>query len=385
MTRHSSTTTAGRRSGPSPVDGNRWPRPCDAKPFRAAAIGQVHLAGLDDGRATRSVRLLLQGLLVYGDAQLDRDSNIVHLDPCRFHARLPQRDALVDEVGVLHVVETVLKAMWREHLEEAKRTLAGEVFVTRFFNAAATWGAGDLFADVGLLPGRVFARITGYPIQEGHGRAAYLQALPGLLRREQFASGQLRAVVLPEPQTDNFAYWMFARTQGLFVLTRSWGLAEGHWLWDYVPALDAQPAEVEILDERARAMLSGQWIAPEVILCRGYRVRIPGHDDAELTEQAMAWRGRHGGEALIIVPDGEHRGDAVAQCSSYIGDDDRPHPELAAQDCDALADLIRRLRALGDACRFLPAPGDAQRPIDPERRQAPSERWRSRTSRPSAV
>ena len=373
--------------GPIAVGVNPLPRPLalDAKPYRATAIGQVHVAGLDDGHATASVLLVLQGLLVYGDAQLDRDGNIVHLDPRRFHARLPRRDALIDEAGVLHLVEAVLKATWRARLEEAKRMLPGEVFVMRFFNAAATWGAGDLFADVGLLPGRLFARITGYPIQEGYGPATYLQALPGLVRREQFASGQLRAVMLPETRTDSFAYWMFARAKGLLVLTRSWGLAEGHWLWDYVPTLDTQAVEVEILGEHARATLSGQWIAPQVVLCRAYRVRISGHDVAELTEQAMAWRGKHGREALIIVPDGEHGGAAVAQCSSYIDEDDRAYPELAAQDCDALADLIRRLRAQGDACRFLPAPRRAWRAIDPEERPVPGRGWQSGTPRSSGV
>jgi hypothetical protein len=347
------------------------PRPLalDARPYKTTTIGQVHVAGLDDGKAAASILLVLHGLLVYGDARLDGDGNVVHLDPRRFHARLPERDTLVDEAGTLRAAEAVLKALWRARLEEAKRTLPGDVFVTRFFAAAATWGADDLLVGVPSLPGRLFARITGYPIQEGYGTAQYLQALPGLVRREQFASGQLRAVMLPEARSDNFAYWMFARANELLVLTCTWGLAAGHWLWDYVPDLDARPVEVEILGEHARAALAGQRVAPDVILCRAYRVRIAGFEAAEFTAQAMAWRGGDGAQALILVPDGEHGGAAVEQCSSYVDEDDRPCPELAARDRDALAGLIRRLRAQGDGCQLLPAPRRAA--LDPDNRQGP--------------
>jgi hypothetical protein len=348
-------------------NGFALPRPLavDAKAYVTTAIGQVHVAGLDDGRAAASILLMLQGQLVYGDAQLDGDGNVVHLDPRRFYARLPERDALVDEAGALRAVQAVVKAIWRARLEQAKRTLPGDVFVARFFDAAATWGADDLLADLPSLPGQLFARITGYPIQAGCGRAPYLQALPGLVRRQQFASGQLRAVMLPEAQRDSFVYWMFAWTRQLLVLTRTWGLAAGHWLWDYVPDLEARPVEVEIVGERARAPLAGQCVALDVILCRAYRVRVAGFAVAELTEQAMAWRGRRRAAAVIIVPDGEHGGAAVEQCASYIDEDDRPRPELAAQDRDALASLIRRLRAHGDGCRFLPVPPPAPPALDP--------------------
>lgn len=368
---HASAGAAGQRARPLAPD---------AKHYVATPIGQVHLAGLDDGQASASLLLLLRGSLVYGDARLDCDGNTVHLDPRRFHARLPARDALVDETGALRVVEAVLKAMWRARLEEAKRTLPDELFVTRFFNAAATWGAGDLFADVGLLPGRLLARITGYPIQEGYGPTPYLQPLSGLVRREQFASGQLQAVMLPPAQTDNFAYWMFARANGLHVLTRCWGLAEGHWLWDYVPELDAQPAEVEIVGEYARATLRGQWIAPHIILCQAYRVRIPGQGVAQLTGQAMAWPGRPGGEALIIVPEGEQSGGAVAQCSRYIDEDDRLRDDLAAHDRAALAGLIRGLRAQRDNAASAPR---AWRELDPAVEHGPG--WPSHTRCPDGV
>lgn len=322
------------------------PRPLalDGMQYQATAIGQVHLVGTEDGNAVASILLVLQGFTVYGDPRLDREANVVHLDSRQFQARFPERDVLLGEADVVRQVEAALKAMWRARLQAAKRTLDATIFVARFFAAAATWGASDLFADVPLLPGRLFARIAGYPIQEGGRRAEYLQAQGGLVRREQFASGELRAVMLPATEQGSFAYWMFAKAKGLWVLTRAWGVAEGHWLWEYVRVLDDWPAEVAIVGERGRATLEGQGVTADVVLCEAYRVRIDG-EVAELTDQALAWSGTSGQEPILVVPAGEQRGSAVRQCSSYADADGRWRGEFADQDCAALSRLIGRLRA----------------------------------------
>lgn len=333
---------------PIPVlyNGRSLARPValDAKPFAATPIGHVHLVGLEDGKAVASTLLVLQGFVVSGDPRFDREGNIVHLDPRQFLARLPDRDVLIDEADVVSQVDASLRAMWHARLEEARRTLPSEAFVVRFFDAAVMWRATDLFSDVPLLPGRLFARIVGYPIQEGYGDAQFLQALPGLVRWEQFRNGELRAVVLPETDGENFAYWMFAKAKGLVVFTRSWGVATNHWIWEHVLELENDQPEVEIVGERVRSLLEGQWIAPDVVLCEAYRVAING-EVAELTDEAMYWTGRSGDEQLVLVPDGELRGAAVEQCSPYLDDDDRWRGEFAETDRLALAALIRRLRS----------------------------------------
>jgi hypothetical protein len=327
-------------------NGAALPRPLalDAKPFAATSIGQVYLAGTEDGKAAASSLLVLQGFVVYGDPRFDRDGNVVHLDPRRFLARLPDRDVLIDEEDVVRQVDTTLRTLWRARLEEAKGMLSDEAFVARFFDAAVLWGASDLFADVPWLPGRLFARIAGYPIQEGYADARYLQALPGLVRQEQFASGALQAVALPAADAENLPLWMFAKAKGLVVLTRAWGVAENHWIWEYVREIEGYPPQVEIVGERVRAPLRGQWIAPEAVLCAAYRVRIDG-EVAEFTDQGMAWTGVRGDETLILVPDGEVSGAAVEQCSSYLDEDDRWRGEWVDADREALCALIRRLRS----------------------------------------
>jgi hypothetical protein len=333
---------------PIPVlyNGRALARPLalDTQRFVVSDIGDVHLAGTEDGKAAASTLLVLQGFVVSGDPRFDRDGNIVHLDPRQFLARLPDRDVLIDEADVVKQVDAFLKTMWRGRLEEARRTLPSEAFVVRFFDAAVMWGATDLFSDVPLLPGRLFARIVGYPIQEGYGDAQYLQALPGLVRWEQFRSGELRAVVLPATDAENLPYWMFAKAKALVVFTRSWGVADNHWIWEHVLELENDQPEVEIVGERLRTTLEGQWIAPDVVLCEAYRVGING-EVAELTDGAMYWTGRRGDEQLILVPDGELSGAAVEQCSTYLDDDDRWRGEFAEADREALVALIRRLRS----------------------------------------
>lgn len=337
---------------PLPViyNGHRLPRPLaiDALPFEATAMGAVHLAGVEDGKAVRSTLLVLQGFVVAGDPRFDRETNIVHLDARRFLARLPDRDVLLDEGAVTRQVEVALQALWRARLEEAKRTLPGERFVTRFFEVAATWGATDLFADVPYLPGRLFARIVGYPVQTEEGTRSYLEPLAGLLGWEQFRSGALRAVVLPALDAEHCAHWMFAKAKELLAFTRSWTVTEKHWIWDYVRELEGDRIEVEVVGERVRAPLPGQWIAPEVVLCTCYRIRLHG-EVAEFTDEAMYWIGQDGRDDLILVPDGEVQGVAVEQCSSFIDEDDHWHGAYAAADRDALAMLIRRLRAADPA------------------------------------
>ena len=320
------------------------PLAVDAMPFVATEIGEVHLAGTEDGKAASSTLLALQGFVVSGDPRFDRQGNVVHLDSRRFLARLPDRDVLIDEEEATRQVDVVFRAMWRTRLEEAKRTMPGEAFVTRFFDAAATWGATDLFSDVPFLPGRLFSEIVGYPVQEGYGEARYLRALPGLVRWEQFRSGELKAAVLPETDAEHFAHWMFAKAKGSLVFARSWSVAENHWIWDHVLEPEDDPADVEVVGERLRATLEGQWIAPEVVLCKCYRVHLNG-EVAELTDEAMYWTGRHGDEQLILVPDGEARGSAVEQCSSFVDEDDHWHGAYAEADREALETLIRRLRA----------------------------------------
>jgi hypothetical protein len=333
---------------PIPViyNGARLARPValDSKPFVATPIGHVHLVGTEDGKAVASTLLVLQGFAVHGDPRFDREGNIVHLDPRQFDARLPDRDVLIDEGDVVKHVDAHLKAMWRVRLEDAKRTLASDAFVARFFEAAVTWGATDLLADVPLLPGRLFARIVGFPIQEGYGDARYLQVLPGLLHQEQFRSGELKAVVLPATDVENIPYWMFAKAKGFVVLTRAWGVADNHWIWEHVLELENHPPKVEIIGERLRSTLDGQWVTPDVVLCEAYRVGIDG-DVVELTDEAMVWTGVSGDEQLVLVPDGELSGAAVEQCSSYLDEDDRWRGDFADHDREALASLIRRLRS----------------------------------------
>ena len=343
---------------PIPViyNGRTLARPLavDAMPFASTDIGDVHLAGTEDGQAARSTVLVLQGFVVSGDPRFDRGSNVVHLDPRRFLARLPDRDVLIDEDDAVRQVDATLKAMWRTRLAQAKREMSGEAFVTRFFDAAAAWGATELFSDVPFLPGRLFAKIVGYPVQQGYADARYLQALPGLVRWEQFRSGELKPAVLPETDAENFPHWMFAKAKGYVVFTRSWIVCENHWIWDHVRELEDDHADVEIVGEHLRAALEGQWIAPEVVLCTCYRIRVNG-EVAELNDEAMYWTGRHREEQLILVPDGEVRGSAVEQCSSFIDEDDHWHGDYAEADREALAMLIRRLRASDptDALRSL--------------------------------
>ena len=326
------------------VNGVELERPfaLDRLPFVDTEIGHVHLVGTEDGKAAAATLLLLQGFPIYGEARYATGWNIVHLDPARFAARLPDRDMLIDEEEGVRAVERFLQAMWRTRLIQAKQALSSAAFVERYFEAAQRWGARDLFDDVPLLPGALFAHIAGYPVQEGYAEAEYLAPLPGLVRREQIEGGQLTLVALSRPDGENGPLWMFAKAKGRVVLV-SGCLAAGHWLWPFVADLDEAKPQVEIVGERIRAPLQGQWVAPEVVICEAYRVRL-GEETVEIRDEAVFLP-----EGVIVVPAGEGSGAAVEQCSSFIDEHDHWHGEDRDADVRALQVLIRRLRACDPA------------------------------------
>ena len=97
-----------------------------------ADIGDVHLAGTEDGKAAASTLLVLQGFVVSGDPRFDRDGNVVHLDPRQFLARLPDRDVLIDEADVVKQVDAhpqgdVARAAGRGEANTAERSLRRRV------------------------------------------------------------------------------------------------------------------------------------------------------------------------------------------------------------------------------------------------------------------
>ncbi|THF64963.1 sensor histidine kinase [Pseudothauera nasutitermitis] len=306
----------------------------------ASAIGPVHLAGTRDGKHSHVTLVFLQGFCVmrpkYCCSTDASEVNIVHLDPRQFMARLPDRDRLIDEDLQAKRINAELKACWRRTLEIAKTRMSPERFVETYYPAMRNWGHQDLMNDLDVLPAALFEEIVAYPIQDDdHGYVRQAATAP---TREAIESGAVTLVALGTMDDHNAAHWMVARAKGYLVF--DWiSLQREHWAWLHVRFLGQQAVRVDTVGEQHRVRLEGRWIWPLVILCERV-VLQSGQDVVEITDAGVCHDG------VLYIPAGEASGEPVRQVSSFVDENDRFLASDLEADRDALADLIRRLRAV---------------------------------------
>ncbi len=327
---------------PVPVwfNGVELPRPhaVGSLPFAAADIGLVYLAGTGDGKYA-STLVFLQGFCVIRPSYFDAGQvNVVHLDSKEFVARLPDRDKLIDEADQIKRIDVCLRSLWLQVLLRARENLGDEAFVDTFFDAMRRWRHLDLLNDIPLLPKCLCERIIGYPLQEGHETRDYVAPVERLVTRREIESGDVVLVDLDAVSGDNATSWMYAKGKG-YVVCSAGSLHQDHWVQPHIRNLDEQAINVETNGEQARATLEGRWIWPDVVLCDSVSLSI-GNDRVELVEEGVYY------EESIFVPRGECSGEPARQASSFIDEFDNFREDHCEADCDALADLIRRLRSV---------------------------------------
>ncbi|WP_428422700.1 ATP-binding protein [Methylibium sp.] len=304
-----------------------------------SAMGMVHLAGTSDGQTSSDTMVFLQGFCVLKPTCCNLERvNVVHLDSRQFMARLPDRDKLIDEDVQRQRIDAELKSCWRATLEVAKTQLSPERFVDTYYAAMRAWGYLDLMNDLDVLPAWLCDAIAGYPIQDDSGQREYAQPVASAPTRADIESGAATLVALDWVNDENAPRWMMARAKGWLVF--DWiGLHADHWVRRHVRFLENELAEVEAVSEQLRTVLEGRWVWPNVILCEAVRVRI-GDDVAEITDAGLCHDG------AMYIPAGEGSGEPVRQLSSFTDEHDQFLDFDMDADRDALADLIRHLRAV---------------------------------------
>jgi hypothetical protein len=315
------------------------PHAAASLPLTDTPIGGLHLCGTRDGEHSHDTLVYLQGFCVLRPIYHRPERvNVLHLDPRQFMARLPDRDKLIDEDRQRRRIDTSLRAEWRRVLEDAKRALPPDVFVSRFYPALRGWGHLDLLNDIDVLPAAVFDEICGYPYQEGAGDRDYLREVAIAPTRQAIEGGAVKLCSVESLDDSNAGRWMFARETGC-LLFKLGGLHHEHWVQAHVRYLDDEPVGVEPLEERVRSRLEGRWVWPDVVLCTAVRVSV-GSDTVDISDAGV----HHDG--VLFIPDGEWSGDAVRQASNFIDEHEQFMQSDLDADRDALADLIRRLRSV---------------------------------------
>lgn len=310
----------------------------DSRAFIPSPIGWVYLAGRDDGQAARKFVAYLQGMRILAPLcyRSGERMNVLHLDPRRFMARLPDRDRLIDEEAQRQLISTTLGILWRTILLESKARLAPTDFLDRYANAALMWEHADLFDDLPLLPGYACDQIVGYPYQEGGMPAEYRASVWRQISQADVTTGAVQIARLAPLDATNAARWMYARARGCLLLQQP--LRPSHWLTPQVCALDEAPLGVDIVGEHCRTEFCGQRIACTVVLCDRYAITV-GNDRVEVADAGLFH------EQCLIIPNSELSGRVCRQASSYCDDDDRFQDAEFQWDLTALTALIRRLRS----------------------------------------
>ncbi|HSF22722.1 MAG TPA: ATP-binding protein, partial [Blastocatellia bacterium] len=308
-------------------------------PFVETDIGLVHLGGLEDGKATTSHLVFLQGFVVIGNERYASGDNIIHLDPSKFLARLPDRDKLIDQEEQEKRIDACLRESWRARLLREKASMGAVEFVERWFDAAATWRLLEIFDDVPALPGCLFRRISEYPIREGYRNTDHLERFQRTLLKEDIEAGRIKLVELDSVHDETLPHWMYARERGLTVFNSA-RLGDRHWVHPYVRALGDEECHVEVIGETVRESLNGSLVCSQVAICEAYALCV-GEDRVVIHDEAMYWHE----EDVILVPENECSGEAVCQVSNYIDSNDRWHYEDKQADEEALRNLIQLLRA----------------------------------------
>lgn len=339
------------RGFPIPVEYNgvrlRRPHAPDALPYARTAVGLMHLAGIEGGVPTRESAVYLQGLMVEGPVLLGSPCNVVHLDPVRFQARLPDRDRLIEQEAALEHVDAALAALWRDRLLAAKRVATPEVFVERCFKAAGLFGHVGLFNDVPVLPEGLLQRIVGYPRHEAYDDAGYLAPFRRVLARAEVESGRLRIACLGAFGEDTVSRWLYARERAYLIVAPA-ALDGEHWLHAHVRELEEKSASVEAVNPGLRTTLKGRRIEVRVLTCESVEIRVSG--DCVVIRDDAVYRPV---DNTLLVPEGEFSGQGVRQVSSYVdGSGDWCEADERA-DVAALADAIALLRSPNPAGALL--------------------------------
>ncbi len=323
------------------LNGQLLPRPLAeaALTLHDSAIGRIFLAGQHDGEYSHDDLVFLQGFCVLEPAwQPGRPVNVVHLDPRIFLARQPDRDRLIDEDLQRRRIADALKACWREVLLAARGRLPPAVFVERFYSAMRHWGHLDLLNDLDLLPLPLVWSITGYPVQDELGALAFTSPPPVPPTRQAIEDGTVRLVALGDVSEENAAHWMLARHHGWQVF--DWlGVDSQHWVLGHVRHLELSAARVTPVDEQLRTTLEGRAVYPVVVLCNAVRLRI-GSAEALVTDAGVSHRG------CLYIPAGEVTGEPVRQHARFADDNENFLDGECEADCEALADLLFRLRSV---------------------------------------
>lgn len=343
------------------LNGERLPRPhaTDTIAMVATSIGMVSVTGIhrpfESNRYWQPISkdkvVYLQGIEVYETYTSSRAAaNIVHLDPARFFARIPDRDKLVDENLVIEQIDKVIVEQARAYLMAERQRLGDASFINAHFETLRELSLHDITNSIDYLPAEMLM-VAGAPHahSDWYNCSGYKGAA---VHRSDVAAGKI--VLIDEAMSEDLAgtaaLHLLAHLKGWLIPFRH-KFKDEHWANDHivdascyetVEKVKVTPSGLEPTTESFRG-----WFGAEVAFCQSVTIEYEGHK-AEVDDMIVSFGN------MLYVPAGAGPGcaaAAVVQACDY--DTESGLDEAGLEDDAAHLAAIINLRRSGDACQLL--------------------------------
>lgn len=307
------------RGFPIPVifDGQHLSRGCaidSSSEFIDTEIGSVLLMGLDNKRSCVDIDVYLQGLPIYRTNRTYGDAiprHIIHLDPSKFMARLPDRDKLVDEEDVINIIKNALAKQIEGYYLKLKATADPIDFVASY-PMLKDWKLLHLLNDVPVIPAFVLQTFVDYPNCDESAFGHYLS--PSSVTSTLADLNSQGVVSIDEDiQCDGALYHTFVMQKGHYVYHG--GLHPEHWIHGLLKTWE-KPT-IELVNETPSAFFKGDWVWVDISFCDYYKITV-GDESIEIRGHAV-YLGEDRGNK-VIMPSFDNTPGVLTQISSYRGE-----------------------------------------------------------------
>jgi hypothetical protein len=323
--------------------------------LEVAGIGHIYAPesnwkAFRTGDLTANCKLYLQGLPVSrSSVHYSCLENVIHLDSTVFAARMPDRDALINEQEVFAKVRAAINQIHLDRLIALKGQLTPEEFAERGIAdyALNIEGGFKVLCDKDV-------RLSGYfyglvdPVQPScyndHSKSVY--ANKPSVSYDEVANGEAMFFITEHmceyEDESNAAAWIFAKKMQWHLLENHYhykhsvSLRNDHWVSPYVHDLNNDNLTVEVvgLGKTGDVGLNYWPSNCHVVLCESYKITYKANDGkeyvAEINDEPL-WTC----DGKLLVPsEAKNVGEAVMQGSSYMNNDEFQEHE---QEIDARA------------------------------------------------
>lgn len=311
-----------------------------AKPFVRTEIGLVYLSGADTGELPTATAIYLQGLLV-GTSDRSyycehRQVDVIHLDPSRFMARMPDRTELIDAQDQDLLIRAAVCGLWGRLLSERVEQMPADAFAERYYDAARRYEALEVFDALSVLPRQACSIVTGYP-NIADGSEAFMESPPRHPSREDIQLGRIRVASCESMDDgDELMTKAYAKAASL-TLVHPYLLSGTHGINRGLRNLELEDVAVTPIGATSRSEFRGIYVFVQVVLCEKIEIRHES-DVVEISGEALYHEG------TILYPSGCSDGEVVKQVAPYSDEDDRFDETAFEADARGLVRLVRALQ-----------------------------------------